>query len=232
MDKTGNLYAGGVFDSAGGAAVNHVATWDGVAWSALGRGINNLYDFDMGDKGVFALALDPAGNLYAAGDFDSAGGMSANFIARWDGSAWSALGSGFNLHAYCVNDIATDSAGNLYAGGNFVIAGGKVSAYIAKCKTGTTSLAPLSRDAAGPPLHQLDFEPISGVVRVNLEAATTLVYRLFDLNGRMVFGSSEYMAKGKNTLTLSTIHRIPGGVYIAQVIAGSESLRFKMVVKR
>ena len=45
---------------------------------------------------VLALAVDGAGNLYAGGGFTSAGGVAANDIAKWDGSAWSALGSGMN----------------------------------------------------------------------------------------------------------------------------------------
>ena len=35
-------------------------------------------------------------NLYAGGYFTTAGGVPANYIAKWDGSAWSALGSGMN----------------------------------------------------------------------------------------------------------------------------------------
>ena len=34
--------------------------------------------------------------LYVGGYFTAAGGTSANYIARWDGTAWSALGSGGN----------------------------------------------------------------------------------------------------------------------------------------
>ena len=37
---------------------------------------------------VEALALDNLGNLYAGGRFTSAGGVSANCIAKWDGSNW------------------------------------------------------------------------------------------------------------------------------------------------
>ena len=40
-----------------------------------------------------ALAVSGT-NLYAGGYFTKAGGVPANYIAKWDGSAWSALGSG------------------------------------------------------------------------------------------------------------------------------------------
>lgn len=45
---------------------------------------------------VRALAVDSGGNIYVGGTFTTAGGVSANRIAKWDGSAWSALGSGMN----------------------------------------------------------------------------------------------------------------------------------------
>ncbi|HYV29047.1 MAG TPA: hypothetical protein VFA77_16050, partial [Candidatus Eisenbacteria bacterium] len=35
-------------------------------------------------------------HLYAGGDFTTAGGVNVNQIARWDGKAWSALGSGLS----------------------------------------------------------------------------------------------------------------------------------------
>src|SRR5262245_57861706 len=41
------------------------------------------------------LAVAVLGNdVYAGGDFTAPGGVSADHIARWDGTAWSALGSG------------------------------------------------------------------------------------------------------------------------------------------
>lgn len=47
--------------------------------------------------------------------------MSANEIAAWDGSSWSALGSGMNY--YYVDALAEYSA-QLIAGGYFTKAGG------------------------------------------------------------------------------------------------------------
>ena len=83
----------------------------------------------MMNSPVDALAVDGAGNLYAGGEFNSAGGVSANFIAKWDGAAWSPLGSGMNWPVYA---LAVDGAGNLYAGGAFTTAGGVEVYCIAK----------------------------------------------------------------------------------------------------
>ena len=56
-----------------------------------------------------------------------AGGSPANDIAKWDGSAWSALGSGVNNG---VSALAVFGS-HLYVGGGFITAGGKFSPYAA-----------------------------------------------------------------------------------------------------
>ena len=45
---------------------------------------------------VSALAIAPDGALYAVGWFTTANGVSANHVAKWDGSSWSALGTGID----------------------------------------------------------------------------------------------------------------------------------------
>ena len=66
----------------------------------------------------------------------SAGGVAANYIAKWDGSTWSALGSGMMV---IVDALAMDGAGNLYAGGFFAFAGGVAANNIAKWNGSTWS---------------------------------------------------------------------------------------------
>ena len=80
--------------------------------------------------GVNALAVS-GNDLYAAGYFTTAGGTVANGIAMWNGSNWSALGSGMGGSHPSVSALAV-SGSDLYAGGEFTMAGGKVSAYVAK----------------------------------------------------------------------------------------------------
>jgi hypothetical protein len=64
-------------------------------------------------------------NVYVGGVFTDAGGNpNADYIARWDGSAWHALGDGVNG---TVNAIAV-SGTDLYVGGWFTDAGGNPNA--------------------------------------------------------------------------------------------------------
>ncbi|MDQ2769419.1 MAG: T9SS type A sorting domain-containing protein [Bacteroidota bacterium] len=116
-----DVYIGGNFTAAGGTAANFIARWDGSRWRALGTGpANGLNGF------VRALAVAPNGDLYAGGDFTRAGGVVANGIARWNGSTWSALGTGtqngvqVNSGVYAIAVVAN---GDVYAGGNFYQAG-------------------------------------------------------------------------------------------------------------
>ena len=127
-----NLYAGGGFGLAGGVPANAIAKWDGNTWSALGSGMGGVgYPYA---PSVSALAASGT-NLYAGGYFTTAGGVPANFIARWDGSAWSALSSGMNGPVYAL----AVSGADLYAGGNFTMAGGMPANYIAKWNGSTWS---------------------------------------------------------------------------------------------
>jgi hypothetical protein len=85
----GDLYAGGSFEESGALDVNHVAGWDGSDWFDLDGGMRRE---SLGPV-VWALASFD-GDLIVGGEFDSAGTVPANNIARWDGADWYPLGSG------------------------------------------------------------------------------------------------------------------------------------------
>jgi hypothetical protein len=138
--KKNALYAGGVFDSAGGNPALRIALWDGVSWSALGEGIQNG---TLG--GVSALAVDDSGNCYAGGGMKKAGTVAASCIAKWNGTAWSALGAGVesgihtdpwkktrHTHPEAVYSLAIDKKGALYAGGSFDSAGNVYAVSVAQ----------------------------------------------------------------------------------------------------
>lgn len=129
-----DMYACGVFGKAGGISVNGIARWDGSSWSALGGGITSP---QLGLYNANAVAVDVNHQLYLGGNFKSIDGVSANNIAKWNGSAWSSLGDGLNSF---VNVIATDGD-KVYAGGSFTLAGGNPASRLAMWdgSTGTWS---------------------------------------------------------------------------------------------
>ena len=75
-----------------------------------------------------AMVVDGSGNLYIGGSFANVGEVVANRVAKWNGSAWSALGSGLNGQVAALAVSHTD----LYVGGDFTIAADKVSAHVAR----------------------------------------------------------------------------------------------------
>jgi trimeric autotransporter adhesin len=121
------LYVAGVFSTAGSAAVNNIAKWNGSSWSALGAGLT--------PAGVTCLAVYDDGSgaaLYAGGTFTTSGATSASKVAKWDGSSWSAISTGMNGTVTALH-VFDDGAGSaLYLGGGFTTAGGVSADRVAK----------------------------------------------------------------------------------------------------
>jgi len=122
------LYAAGEFETAGGSIVDNIARWDGLAWTPVGGGFGLSGPLQ---RGIFDLEVfeAPQGRvLVAAGEFQTAGGAPVQGIAMWDGSSWSALGTGLGgsaPYAYSLAAHDPDGSGQrLYVTGSFESAGG------------------------------------------------------------------------------------------------------------
>jgi len=84
------------------------------------------------DGSVQSAVVDASGNLYIGGSFTVSHDVVLNGVAKWDGSAWSALGSGMG-GAYGATVYALVASGSeLYAGGSFTTAGGVNARNVAK----------------------------------------------------------------------------------------------------
>ena len=128
------LVIGGEFTSAGGVIVNGIARWDGGAWQPFGSGMSGHSTY--GPTVVKALAVLPstfgamAGQLVAAGDFQTAGGVTAQGLARWDGAAWQAIPGWSQFWSLSdvpyVNALAVAPAGVQFLAGTLLIGGGGV----------------------------------------------------------------------------------------------------------
>lgn len=119
----GALYAGGEFLTAGGDSVFHVASWNGSSWSPLGEGVIDDPGVVRGadDLGAVAALVEHDGRLVVGGRFDTAGGMPAGNIARWDGSAWSTYSQGGPNGP--INTMLANGA-DLVVGGDYTVIGG------------------------------------------------------------------------------------------------------------
>ena len=92
-------------------------------WVSMNSGIPGT------NGAVSALAVDAAsGTLYIGGGFTHAGAVEAHGVAKWDGSAWSALGEGLE---YGPSALAV-AGGYVYAAGGFKFAEGRPVAGIAR----------------------------------------------------------------------------------------------------
>jgi hypothetical protein len=90
----------------------------------LGSGVNGTNE--ASGTAVNAIATSATGDVYVGGSFTNAGGVSAANIARWNGTAWSPLGSGI---PGTVSAIAVRGS-EVFAGGNFTMNwGGFTTAY-------------------------------------------------------------------------------------------------------
>ena len=89
-----DLYVGtDAKDVAGIAQADHVARWNGSAWSAVGSSANGKDGWFPATAFIYAMTtVGP--RVFAAGSFQNAGGdPRADQIAYFDGTAWHALGS-------------------------------------------------------------------------------------------------------------------------------------------
>jgi hypothetical protein len=133
-DGTGaRLYAGGVFEGAGGKSVKHFASWDRITWSNSVGGVTGVTG---DDPAVNALAVfDPGGGtrLFVGGLFDHAGPLGVENLASWK-TDWAFVGDGSGLgdvvRAFAPHDDGTGAA--LYAGGDFLYAGPNPAAHVAR----------------------------------------------------------------------------------------------------
>ncbi|CAB4886333.1 unannotated protein [freshwater metagenome] len=141
----GDIYVGGSFTNVNGdPAADYIMRFDGTQWLSVPGGFSN--GSGEGSNGIFALAFDATGKLYAGGKFANAGGdANADNLAQWDGTSWSAVGqTSFNGSLRAI-EILGD--GRVLVGGQFTAAAGITGAnYIAAwngsawSKIGTTVL--------------------------------------------------------------------------------------------
>ena len=121
------LYAGGSYYQAGDSLANNIASWDDTTWASLGSGSDTRGTGKYNVGYIYSIG-SYNNNLYIAGQFDSAGGVATNNIAKWSGARWDSVGTGlnnlpYNLGAYGIPFCFGEYKGSLYIGGELDSAG-------------------------------------------------------------------------------------------------------------
>ncbi len=115
------LFVGGLFREIGGVIRPGIARWSG-SWAVVSEPTN------VGAYGEVRTAitadLGTGSKLYCGGSFEIVGTTAARRVAAWDGTTWSALGTGVGLPTSGRVDalaLYNDGTGQkLFAGGDFV----------------------------------------------------------------------------------------------------------------
>jgi len=194
-----NLYAGGRFTSAGGVPAYYVAKWNGIEWSPVGSGVDGY---------VYGLAVSGQ-DLYVGGGFararNSSGvAVTVNGIAKWNGTNWSALGSGLSGTAMAL----AFSGNSLYVGGDFTSAGGTAANNIAKWDGASWS-------ALGSGTGAAYFAPIA-----------PMVFTMAEMSGDLYVGGSFAIAGGKVSAHLARAIVNPAVLRIEPDGSGGYFVRF------
>lgn len=88
------------------------------------------------EASVACLRTLPGDQLVAGGFFEAAGATPCNSIARWDGAAWRAMGTGIwnasQIMVGRVHAVTVLANGDLVAGGDFTHAGGHAANNVAR----------------------------------------------------------------------------------------------------
>lgn len=193
VDAAGTVIFGGDFTAAGDTSgtppeLRRIASYGGDTFSALGAGFT--------DGGVYALAMDANGNLYAAGSFTGdSDGKELRRVAKWaiGADTWASLGAGFSNGI--VRALAVDASGNLYAGGTFTADsdGGTFVNSLAKLAAGADTWATITgvNDTAyveTPEIYALEAVP-NGSVYIGGYFKTAQHTNFCEYNGNAIVSS-------------------------------------------
>ena len=207
VDASDNVYVTGDFTTGNAVTLNYVGMWNGTTFVAMAGSTTGL-----GDAGGTAVVIAPNGLVYIAGDTTDFGGVTANYIAAWNGSAYTALGTGFDEEPLA---LAVDDAGNLYAVGEFTTADGMaIAKYLARWNGSLWEQLDIDLPGAAVPVAVLSFQDrlyigfaTTGTATTSGEPASTIT----NSSTLFVYPKFIFTRSGGTTAVLESIKNLTTG---------------------
>lgn len=223
----GELVAAGSFTYMNGVHCSNIASYDGSAWRGL----------DDGAKGYSCLIslayiydLEVLNNeLYAVGLFTKIGTISANKIAKWNGTRWCSVEYGIELLPRSLEAYN----GSMYINGDFYSVSGKEYGNIVKYTprefTGTGNSNQLPADFQ---LWQNYPNPFNPVTKIEYSVKSSAVIRLvvYDIGGRETAVLVNGVQNAGTHQTEFNASALSSGVYFYSLFAEGKKIETKKML--
>ncbi len=97
-----DIYIAGAFYKCGGKDITAIARWNGTEWFEVGGGLTDTSELGF-SQWATVFDMEVYNNeLYIIGNFKTAGGITTNSVAKFDGQNWTDLSQGI-INPYPVN---------------------------------------------------------------------------------------------------------------------------------
>ena len=204
------LYVCGYFFTNTGAPGNMVTMFDGQQWSDMGGGLR--YALPNSTSGNAYDLHEWNGDIYVVGQFNYAGGVPAQNVARWNGQQWCGMGGSYATQTPGATVLSvTTWRDTLYIAGGFITIDGDTMNRVAKWLGEVENCSPMVGVA--------EHEPPAGTLLPTLLDSEGLWHltapdavrelRVYDTRGRLVLLQHPGM---HSTLTLD-LRPLASGVY-------------------
>ena len=124
VDSSGTIYVGGRFENAYGQQYNSIAKWSGSSadsLATLSTGLvgdpnhKNTSDSTSYPAFVSSVNVDSNDDVYITGSLVSAGGVTCDYVTKWNGTAFESVGiADGNRPPEVISDAKIDSSDRLY----------------------------------------------------------------------------------------------------------------------
>jgi len=212
------LYVAGLFYKQDGNAGNFIQRWDGYQWKDVGGSVLGL-SHTLSDNGQIHDMKIFNEELYVGGVFSYAGGVPAQYIAKWNGTEWCGLGGNFSNRIVALGFYKD----TLYVGCGMKVDGDTVN-YLAKWYGGnyTDTCGVDNSGIEKTELQDMNISiypnPASTFVNIEIELKEKqdFIISIYNHIGEKVFEETERNKTGNFSKNVN-ISGLSSGLYILNV---------------